>query len=41
MAAKYDGIKWSKIGELKNPRYGHRSITTGNSIMHIGGNGEQ
>jgi len=37
MAVKYDGIEWKKFGTLGKPRYGHRSIANGNTIMHVGG----
>ena len=36
LAAKYDG-SWERIGNLLQPRSGHRSILQGNKILHIGG----
>merc|ERR1739848_572138 len=40
IAVQFDGT-WSEIGKLKAPRYQHRSIANGNSIMHVGGFGSQ
>ena len=37
LAVKYDGVEWTHIGSLSNPRIGHRSIPNGNTIMHVGG----
>ena len=36
LAVKYNG-KWSKVGALLTPRYLHRSIAAGNTIIHLGG----
>jgi len=41
LAVEYDGFGWKKIGTLLTKRGGHRSIVTGNVIMHIGGDHEQ
>ena len=36
LAVKYDG-SWTGIGNLNWVRAGHRSVVSGNSIIHIGG----
>jgi len=40
LAAKYNG-SWSQVGALLQARYCHRSIAQGNTVIHIGGYGEQ
>ena len=37
MATKYDGKKWTKISSLLALRNGHRSVSRGNEIIHVGG----
>ena len=36
-----DTGKWTEMKSLLNARYGHRSIMDGNSVIHIGGWGNQ
>ena len=38
LAVKYDENGWTRVGQLIQGRYYHRSVTNGNAIMHIGGN---
>ena len=35
--AVYNGIQWNFITEMIQRRGGHRSVTIGNSMIHIGG----
>ena len=36
-ATMYNGDIWTHIGDLLSPRQGHRSVTNGNEIFHVGG----
>jgi len=40
LAAKFDGNGWTQIGRLMQGRQKHRSVVNGNTIMHIGGEGD-
>ena len=40
LAAKFDGNGWTQTGRLMQRRYKHRSVVNGNTIMHVGGDGD-
>jgi len=40
LAVKYDGNNWTIVGDLAQGRFSHRSVVNGNTIMHIGGQGD-
>ena len=37
MVVEYQNLKWTQLGHLASPRYGHRSIKMENKIYLFGG----